>query len=451
MVGLGGHYRLTDDVALTLETTVQGTTGWGSWPIEAMAGSRFRLKGGVWGTAGVGAGLNDHTGTSSMRVVAGLGWNKRVEEREVEFIGWFIDPDRDRDGDGFKDLDDACPDQAETVDGFLDDDGCPELDGDADGVPFERDLCPREPIYVEQDPRFSDGCPKIAELAGNRITVTESIFFEENSTRLMPKSDAPLEAIFHELEAHQEVRHLLIEGHTNSNGSASFNYRLGRLRAESVLVWLEKRGVDRNRLIAKGYGFDVPLLPHDHPDATEMNRRVVFLVLRPEGDPGPEPAQTVFPQFSLESEKAATGPIRILEFEGMDFPPEKGAPPREPSASSAVEAPASGSVIAPAEESLPGVSIETVPVEVPEEPAVPVEAPDEEAAGPSEEAMQPAEEASPEPDDLGDLEEDTGRASLFGRRNRSSDESSAPAEEADPPAEEPKPEEPAPDTTPAPQ
>jgi predicted outer membrane repeat protein len=282
LLGVGAHYFATDGIAFLWEATVQGGTGWSEFPVETLASTRFRLPGGLWATAGVGAGLNDDPGTSAMRAVVGLGWNKRKEEREEQFQGWLADPNADRDGDGFVDVEDACPDQPETVDGFTDEDGCPELDGDGDGVAFERDLCPREAIYPEQDPRYSDGCPKLAELAGERITVADPVFFEEGSNRVLEGAQAVLEAIYNELVDHPEVVHLLVEGHTNNTGSSLYNYGLANRRAEAVVGWLVKRGVDRNRLIHKGYGFDRPLLPHDHPDANEVNRRVVFTVMKVE-------------------------------------------------------------------------------------------------------------------------------------------------------------------------
>src|SRR5690606_38860131 len=40
----------------------------------------------------------------------------------------------DRDGDGYDDEVDACPDEPEDFDSFEDDDGCPDRDNDADGV-----------------------------------------------------------------------------------------------------------------------------------------------------------------------------------------------------------------------------------------------------------------------------------------------------------------------------
>jgi hypothetical protein len=52
---------------------------------------------------------------------------------------------RDRDGDGIVDRRDRCRGLAEDLDGFRDDDGCPDLDNDGDGVPDVRDLAPNAP------------------------------------------------------------------------------------------------------------------------------------------------------------------------------------------------------------------------------------------------------------------------------------------------------------------
>jgi|GEM_PF-981792 len=291
LFGLGGHYRLSDSFSLASETTVQGSAGWDSLPLETMVYGRFRLLGGVWGSVGAGVGVNDSVGSAATRLVASLGWSHRNDEvyslqpiaatDAPATVAAQLDPNSDRDGDGFVDTEDECPDQAETVDGFDDDDGCPELDGDGDGVPFGRDQCPEEAIYPEQDPRYSDGCPRLAELAGDRITTPESVFFEEDEYSLRRDAYRVLEAVFHELEAHPEVEHLLIEGHTNNNGGADYNDRLSDERAGVVAQWLVDRGIDENRILSKGYGFDRPLVDHSSPDASRLNRRVVFTVMNP--------------------------------------------------------------------------------------------------------------------------------------------------------------------------
>lgn len=67
----------------------------------------------------------------------------------------------DRDGDGYLDPDDKCPDEPETWNGFQDEDGCPDdPDTDGDGIPDSKDQCVLEPedkdSYLDED-----GCPEV--------------------------------------------------------------------------------------------------------------------------------------------------------------------------------------------------------------------------------------------------------------------------------------------------
>jgi len=67
---------------------------------------------------------------------------------------------RDSDGDGFPDLEDACPAEPETENGFKDDDGCPDVaDRDGDGILDPADDCPDEPETVNRIDD-DDGCPE---------------------------------------------------------------------------------------------------------------------------------------------------------------------------------------------------------------------------------------------------------------------------------------------------
>ena len=65
----------------------------------------------------------------------------------------------DTDGDGIPDSRDRCPTLAEDIDGFQDEDGCPEIDNDLDGIIDADDKCPNEPEDFDgvQD---DDGCPE---------------------------------------------------------------------------------------------------------------------------------------------------------------------------------------------------------------------------------------------------------------------------------------------------
>ncbi|MBN1130926.1 MAG: OmpA family protein [Chitinispirillaceae bacterium] len=76
-----------------------------------------------------------------------LGWN-----------GYLKTPDDDK--DGIVNSEDRCPHEPEDVDGFEDDNGCPEFDNDRDGIPDTLDKCPNDP---EDTDGFEDkdGCPDI--------------------------------------------------------------------------------------------------------------------------------------------------------------------------------------------------------------------------------------------------------------------------------------------------
>ena len=67
-------------------------------------------------------------------------------------------PDSDNDNDGIKDADDKCPNEAEDMDGFEVEDGCPDTDNDNDGILDADDKCPDE---AEDKDGFEDedGCP----------------------------------------------------------------------------------------------------------------------------------------------------------------------------------------------------------------------------------------------------------------------------------------------------
>jgi outer membrane protein OmpA-like peptidoglycan-associated protein len=74
--------------------------------------------------------------------------------REAGPIQNFGCPVKDRDGDGLNDDQDKCPEEPEDKDSFQDQDGCPDLDNDTDGIPDSQDKCPSE-----AGPTDNQGCP----------------------------------------------------------------------------------------------------------------------------------------------------------------------------------------------------------------------------------------------------------------------------------------------------
>ncbi len=75
-------------------------------------------------------------------------------------LGFVFEPSiGDRDGDGFPDDQDKCPDDPEDRDGWEDEDGCPDPDNDDDNIPDVEDRCPNQPEDVDGDDD-EDGCPE---------------------------------------------------------------------------------------------------------------------------------------------------------------------------------------------------------------------------------------------------------------------------------------------------
>ncbi len=156
------------------------SAAWGALtPMGFLVGGRMTV-GGAW-TFGVGAGGGVHPGygTAAPRVMVELIYNSAgltatdtdgdglSDDRDEcvdkpEDIDGFEDddgcPDADNDGDMVLDEDDVCPNEPEDRDGVRDDDGCLDIDDDGDGVPDEADQCQGEQEDVDgfQD---DDGCP----------------------------------------------------------------------------------------------------------------------------------------------------------------------------------------------------------------------------------------------------------------------------------------------------
>lgn len=75
-----------------------------------------------------------------------------------------------------------------------------------------------------------------------------------------------------------EGRDVLIEGHTDSVGSAAFNQGLSERRAESVRGYLSDHGIQRNKLAASGFGLAQPVANNNSDNGRQQNRRVEVII-----------------------------------------------------------------------------------------------------------------------------------------------------------------------------
>ncbi len=185
----------------------------------------------------------------------------------------------DKDGDGVLDSDDACPDTP----GIKTDDpktnGCPDPDRDKDGIKNDVDACPDVAGPANKDPK-KNGCPQ-AYIKADQIKIRDQVKFATASAAIVPGQDSQdvLDAVEKLLEQHSEIKQVRIEGHTDSTGSAAFNRTLSQHRAESVVKWLVKHGIDASRLTAQGFGPDRPIDDNSTDAGRRNNRRVEFHIV----------------------------------------------------------------------------------------------------------------------------------------------------------------------------
>jgi outer membrane protein OmpA-like peptidoglycan-associated protein len=147
---------------------------------------------------------------------------------------------------------------------------CPDRDGD--GIPDNVDHCPDV-----VGPMDNWGCPTYKKLVikKDKLELKEKLFFAWNQAVLQEVSFPVLDEVVQALHDNKGFR-VLVEGHASSEGGDERNQTLSEQRAEAVLNYLVTHGIDKERLVSKGFGSSVPLDTNETIAGRENNRRVEF-------------------------------------------------------------------------------------------------------------------------------------------------------------------------------
>ncbi|MDR1170006.1 MAG: OmpA family protein [Prevotellaceae bacterium] len=108
--------------------------------------------------------------------------------------------------------------------------------------------------------------------------IFNNITFETNSAEINTESYAELNRLLNFMERNPNLK-IEIAAHTDDVGSAEYNARLSDKRAESVVKFLVDNNIKKNRMLPKGYGKQLPIVPNDSDENRARNRRVEIKII----------------------------------------------------------------------------------------------------------------------------------------------------------------------------
>ncbi|MDE8601359.1 OmpA family protein [Marinomonas sp. RSW2] len=149
----------------------------------------------------------------------------------------------------------------------------------AEPMPAE-DAMQDEPVMIapvvaqNEEPELTEQAPKVAALPPVKLNV----LFGNNKTDVEQKYYPEIEKLAMFLKEHPQST-VLIEGHTDDTGAASYNQTVSEKRAKAIAdVLIRTFEVSEERVSAIGYGEDTPLFDNDTAEHRKANRRVVAVI-----------------------------------------------------------------------------------------------------------------------------------------------------------------------------
>jgi outer membrane protein OmpA-like peptidoglycan-associated protein len=138
----------------------------------------------------------------------------------------------------------------------------------------------------DSEKRTADALAALAALAavkeeerGLVVTLSGSVLFRSAQSTLLSSAQVKLDQVANALMAVRE-RNLIVEGHTDSQGSESYNQGLSQRRADAVRDYLVQRGYPADRIQARGKGKGSPIADNASPEGRANNRRVEIVIER---------------------------------------------------------------------------------------------------------------------------------------------------------------------------
>jgi outer membrane protein OmpA-like peptidoglycan-associated protein len=115
------------------------------------------------------------------------------------------------------------------------------------------------------------------EPRGTVITLPGAVLFPSAKYDLLPGAREKLDQVAEALK-NQADHKMVVEGHTDSQGTESSNMELSQRRAQAVRDYLVSRGVPSEIITAQGLGQSRPVADNRTAEGRQNNRRVEIIV-----------------------------------------------------------------------------------------------------------------------------------------------------------------------------
>lgn len=137
---------------------------------------------------------------------------------------------------------------------------------------------PKKIVELNEEVVVKGSDLKVEKIKEGKPYTINDILFATAKWDLNSKSKFILDNFAQFLKENPGIK-ISINGHTDNDGNTAANMELSQKRAEEVKKYLASKGIDGNRLKAKGYGQTQPKVPNTSEENKAKNRRTDFVIL----------------------------------------------------------------------------------------------------------------------------------------------------------------------------
>jgi outer membrane protein OmpA-like peptidoglycan-associated protein len=111
-----------------------------------------------------------------------------------------------------------------------------------------------------------------------KVEPLKNVFFDSDKFDLRPESKAELDKLVSFLAKNKTLK-IQLRGHTDDVGDKKKNLVLSQNRAKAVCDYLLAHGIEKERLLYKGFGDTLPVEKNDTPEHRQQNRRTEYKII----------------------------------------------------------------------------------------------------------------------------------------------------------------------------